>query len=353
MNNFLTKTPIKWLIPTVLLTGLLVLSYLILKDFFLTLAWAIIIAYTAWPAYQWLGRRLNGKATLSAAVMTAIIAAGIILTLSWLAAMLQNEIKLAYQALAAALSQDHYQLPDTISHIPWLGHYLQEWLDLINNDRMGVTKQLIDWARQWLGQVAQFVGGVGRYVMNLGFVLVTVFFCFRDGKDIIRQLQQGLINFLGEYQQVYLQAAADTTREVVYGIVLAALGHGVTAGLGYAVAGVQAPVLLGAVTAVLALIPMGAMVAWLSIAIMLLVSGQIWPGVGLLLWGFLAISTVDNVIRPIVISGTSKVPFLVVMFGVFGGLSAFGLIGLFLGPVILSVLLAVWRAWLMQQQENE
>ncbi|MDD5276140.1 MAG: AI-2E family transporter [Methylovulum sp.] len=353
MNNHTTKMPKQWLIPAVFLTGLLLLSYLILQEFLLTLAWAFIIAYTAWPPYQWLRRRLNGKATLSAAVMTAIIAATITLTLYWLVAMLQNEIKLAYQALAATLSKDHYELPGVISRIPWLGHYLQEWLDRINDDRMGMTKQLIDWAKQWLGQFAQFIGGVGRYVMNLGFVLVTVFFCFRDGKDIIRQLQQGLIHFLGEYQQVYLQAAGDTTRAVVYGIVLAALGQGIIAGFGYAVAGVQAPVLFATITALLALIPMGAMVVWLSIAIMLLASGQIWPGVGLLLWGFLAISTVDNVIRPIVISGASQVPFLVVMFGVFGGLSAFGVIGLFLGPVILSVLLAVWRAWLMQQQEGE
>ncbi len=353
MNNYLTKTPVQWLIPAIFLTGLLLLGYLILQEFLLTLAWAIIIAYTAWPPYLWLKRRLNGHATLSAAVMTSIIAAAITLTLYWLGAMLQNEIKLAYQALAATLTEERYQLPDAISRIPWLGHYLQEWLDRLNSDRVGVTKQLIGWARQWLGQFAQVIGGVGRYVMHMGFVLVTVFFCFRDGKDVIRQLQQGLIHFLGEYQQVYLQAAGDTTRAVVYGIVLAALGQGITAGAGYAVAGVQAPVLFGTITAVLALIPMGAMAVWLSIAIMLLATGQIWPGVGLLLWGFLVISTVDNVIRPIVISGTSQVPFLVVMFGVFGGLSAFGVIGLFLGPVILSVLLAVWRAWLMQQQKSE
>jgi Ca2+-transporting ATPase len=282
--------------------------------------------------------------------MTAIIAAVITLTLYWLAAMLQNEIKMAYQTLVESFARGPYQLPEAIRLIPWLGHYLQDWLDRLSSDRAGVAAMLVDWAKQWLGEFAQFLGGVGHYMMNLGFILVTVFFCFRDGKEVIRQLQQGLICFLGEYQQVYLQAAGDTTRAVVYGIVLAAIGQGITAGIGYAVAGVQAPVLFGTVTAVLALIPMGAMLVWLSIAVMLLATGQVWPGIGLLLWGFLAISTVDNVIRPIVISGASQVPFLVVMFGVFGGLSAFGVVGLFLGPVILSVLLAVWQAWLKQQQ---
>jgi P-type Ca2+ transporter type 2C len=83
---------------------------------------------------------------------------------------------------------------------------------------------------------------------------------------------------------------------------------------------------------------------------MLILMDKRWQGVALLLWGILVISTVDNLIRPMVISGTSRVPFLVVMFGVLGGLAAFGVVGLFLGPVILAVLLSVWQAWLKQQQ---
>lgn len=75
-------------------------------------------------------------------------------------------------------------------------------------------------------------------------------------------------------------------------------------------------------------------------------------GTGLLLWGFFIVSTLDNVVRPLVISGASRVPFLVVMFGVLGGLTAFGVVGLFLGPMILAVLLAVWQAWLEQQESN-
>jgi len=350
MNEFLNNTAIRFFIPALFLAGILLLSFIILRDFFLVLVWAFIIAYVVWQPYLWLRRRLHDNANLSAAVMTAIIAAAISLTLFWLAAMLQNEIKMAYQTLIENYAQGPYKLPDAVSRIPWLGDDLQAWLDRVTGDQAGVTAQLVEWAKQWLGELGKFLGNIGRYVIKLGFVLVTLFFCFRDGQGAISQLQQGLIRFLGGYQQVYLQAAGDTTRAVVYGIVLAALGQGVTAGIGYAVAGVQAPVLFGAVTAVLALIPMGAMLVWVSIGVMLLATGQVWPGAGLLLWGFLVVSTIDNVIRPLVISGTSQVPFLVVMFGVFGGLSAFGMVGLFIGPVILSVLLAVWQAWLKQQQ---
>jgi len=353
MNDYPGNTPIRQLIPGILLVGLLLLGFMVLREFLLTLTWALIIAYVVWPLYRRLRQQLKGNATLSAALMTAIIAATIFLTVYWLAAMLQDELKNAYQILVSGFSQDTFHLPDFISRIPWLGNTAQEWLDRLTDDRAKAMTQFAAWAQQWSGEFAKFLGGIGRYVMKLGVILVTVFFCFRDGDQAVRQLQLGLVQFLGKYQHVYLQAAGHTTRAVVYGLVLAALGQGMLAGLGYFVAGVQAPVLLGAVTALLALVPMGATLVWMPLSIMLMLSDQPWQGVGLLLWGFLAVSTVDNLIRPLVISGAGRIPFLVVMFGVLGGLTAFGAIGLFLGPVILAVLLAVWKAWLKQQIDEQ
>lgn len=352
MNDLLDYKPVRYLIPGILLVGLIVLSFMVLREFLLALVWAIIIAYVMWPPYQWLRCQLKDRAILSAGVMTAIIAAVISMTLYWLLAMLQDETKIAYESLMGSFTHGPYQLPDFIGRIPWLGSYLQDWLDRLTNDRAELAAQLANWAKQWLGGFAMFLGGIGHNVLKLGVVLVTVFFCFRDGKEIIKQLQQGLVRYLGKYQHVYLQAAGNTARAVVYGLVLAALGQGILAGFGYAVAGVKAPILFGALTALLALIPMGATLVWFPIGIMMTLTDQLLPGLGLLLWGFLVVSTVDNVIRPLVISGASRVPFLVVLFGVLGGLSAFGVVGLFLGPVILAVLLSVWQAWLKQQQEE-
>jgi Ca2+-transporting ATPase len=267
--------------------------------------------------------------------------------------MLQDELKIAYQILIGGLNQESYTLPDFIKRIPWLGDTAQQWLDRLPDDRAKAMAQFAEWAQQWSGDIAKFLGNIGRNMMKLGVILVTVFFCFRDGDKAVGQLQLGLVQFLGKYQHVYLQAAGNTTRAVVYGLVLAALGQGVLAGLGYAVAGVQAPVLFGAVTALFAMVPMGATLVWLPLSVMLLLTGQPWQGAGLLLWGVLAVSTVDNVIRPLVISGAGRIPFLVVLFGVLGGLTTFGAIGLFLGPVILAVLLSVWQAWLKLQQHEK
>jgi Ca2+-transporting ATPase len=352
MNNPLGTTPTRYLIPAVFLIGLLLLSYRVLSGFLISIIWAFIIAYVTWPLYQRLREKLKHNDNLSAGLMTAVIAVGIGLVVFWLVAMLQDEVKGAYQTLVLGFNQESYQLPEALRRWHWLADFLQPWIDRLNHDRTGLVKEIAESAQQWLGHFGQFLGGFGRYVMHLGFTLVVLFFCYRDGAAALVQLRRGLIDFLGEYQNVYLQAVGDTTRAVVYGLVLAAIGQGFLAGLGYAVAGVQAPMLFGVITALLALVPMGAMLIWLSLGVSLLLDGQMLAGAGLLAWGFFAISTVDNIIRPIVISGTGQVPFLVVMFGVFGGLTAFGPIGLFLGPVVLSVLLSVWQAWLMLQTEG-
>jgi Ca2+-transporting ATPase len=350
MNDLLNEKPTRYLIPGILLVGLSILAYLVLREFLITITWALIIAYVMWPVYRWLKNRLKNRGTISAAVMTGLIAVIILSILYGLADLLQEELKITYQSLADSLAGNNLQLPKVVRDLPWLGDYLQQNLDRFSNDKESIARQLIEWSRQGLGEFAKFLGGLGHYAVKLTLVLVTLFFCFRDGETAVYQMQKGLVRFLGKYQHVYLHAAVGTIRAVVYGLVLAALAQGILAGLGYAVAGVKAPALFASVTALLALVPMGATVVWIPLSLGLIFQGQYWPGIGLLLWGFLVVSTVDNLIRPIVISGTSDVPFLVVMFGVLGGLIAFGAIGLFIGPVILAVLLSVWQCWLKQQK---
>ncbi len=351
MNEFLRNSPLKYVIPGILLIGLLWLSYSILHDFFASIFWAIIIAYVMWPSYSWLRGKLN-NANLSALVFTGLISVLLGLTLYWVLAMMQRELKLIYPLMLNNLAHPNIRLPDEVKNIPWLNNLLQHYLDQINANDAGLKAQLLDWLKQWLREFGNFIGSLGKHIIELGFSLVTLFFCFRDGEKIISQLHQGLAYFLGKYQNIYLKTAGDTARAVVYGLVLAALSQGIIAGIGYNLMGVNAPVLLGAMTALLAMVPFGSTLIWLPVSLGLILANDIWHGVGLILWGIFLISTVDNVIRPLIISGASQIPFLVVMFGVFGGLSTFGGVGLFLGPVILSVSLAVWHAWLRLQINN-
>ena len=124
------------------------------------------------------------------------------------------------------------------------------------------------------------------------------------------------------------------------------------ASLSYIVADVPNPMVLTLVTFVFALIPFGPPVAYGSVALWLFSQGQTVEAAGVLIWGVAIVSSADNVIRPLVISGATKIPFLLIMFGVLGGLASFGLVGLFIGPVILAVLLAIWKEWLQEKIHN-
>ncbi|MCP5339924.1 MAG: AI-2E family transporter, partial [Sinobacteraceae bacterium] len=200
------------------------------------------------------------------------------------------------------------------------------------------------------GEFGGFIGGVGRNAVKLVIALLSLFFMFRDGHVLSAQLSKGMHQFLGNRVDGYLVAIGDTVKAVVYGLVLAALAQGTLAGVGYWFAGLEAPVFLGALTFLIALIPFGVPFMWVGASLWLLLKGETAAAIGLFIWGVTAVSWIDNIVRPLVISGATQIPFLLVMFGVLGGLMSFGLVGLFIGPVILAVLIAVWREWLAEKR---
>jgi predicted PurR-regulated permease PerM len=340
---------VKRIILAFLLGGLVVLSYVVLHLFLVPAAWATILAYVTWPAYRRLRSLMRGNANASALLMTIVLTAACVVPLIWLIVLLRGELVAAYQAVAVFLAHGPHQLPELIARIPWLGQWLQELLNQVSTDPAAFRAQVAEWAGQWTGEAGQLVGGVGRNATKLGFALLTLFFMYRDGESALDQVRRVLRHFLGNRLDAYLASIGGTTKAVVYGLVLTALAQGALAGLGYWVAGMEAPVLLAAFTVLIALIPFGTPFVWGAIGVWLLVTGKTIAGVGLLLWGALVVSWVDNLIRPLVISSATQIPFLLVVFGVLGGLAAFGLVGLFMGPVILAVLMAVWHEWLEEQ----
>ncbi len=340
------QTP-PWLRHTVvmaLLGGLLVAGFVVMRPFLTAIAWAGVLSYVSWPLHLRVRAWLGGRRAWAALVMTSALTLSLGLSLLWLGLLLRSEGVAAVRE-AATLLQAGVRLPEHILHIPWLGPWLQEQLQALSGDRAAWGAPLSELAEQWGGRAMRMVGDVGLNALRFAIALLTSFFLFRDGDRLLDQLRAVLHSLLGNRVHAYFEAVGDTTRAVVYGLLLAALAQGILAGLGYWVAGVRAPVFWAAATAMVALIPFGAPVVWGSIGVWLLLQGQVGAGIGLLLWGALVVSWIDNLVRPLVISGVAKIPFLLVLFGVLGGLAAFGLIGLFVGPVILSILLALWREW--------
>jgi predicted PurR-regulated permease PerM len=329
-----------------LLLLLLGLAYLVLRPFLAAVAWAVILGLSTWPLFERLRARMPRHAGFAALLMTLAMALAFMLPALWLGVLLRDELVRALAEAGTRLAHGDWRLPDALARLPVLGGLLQDLLRDMTTAQAASRWRSAPWSTQAAEQVFSLLGGAGRNAAKFGFALLTLFFVYRDGERGLRQVQAVSRHLLGPRVDAYLQAAADMTRAVLWGLLATSLVQGVFAGLGYWWAGLAAPVLLAALTALFALAPFGTPLVWVPAALWLLLQGRIGAGVGLLLWGLLVVSWVDNLVRPLVISGSTRVPFVLVVFGVLGGLAAFGLVGMFLGPVVLAVLFAVWREWL-------
>jgi predicted PurR-regulated permease PerM len=232
--------------------------------------------------------------------------------------------------------------------IPWIGDQLRDLTTRIAQDPQALGFELRKLSDRSFEQIARVIGDISRNAVKLGFAVLSLFFVYRDGARFAAQLTRALEQVLGPRVDNYLRAIGQTVKAVVYGLGLAALVQGTLAGLGYWAAGVGAPIFLAALTTVCGFIPFAVPVLWGGIGAWLIMTGHTVAGVALLIWGVIVVGWTDHFVRPLLISRGAQIPFIIVLFGVLGGLAAFGLVGLFIGPVILAVLLAVWREWLAE-----
>lgn len=337
------------LLLAVVVSILLYLGYNILAVFLTPMAWAGVLAYVTWPAYTRLLARLGQRHNLTAALMTLSLALLIIIPLLLAVVVLNIEAANVYRIIEQKIISQNLVLPEFAKKWPF-AHELQKILDQLMNNPEAFKEQLQAWFQKAFGAAAQVASGISKNLAKLSMALFILFFFYRDGQKIMQQIQQGLAVLIGDKVHSYIGAIGDTTRAVVYGIVLTAVAQGFLAGIGYAFVGMESPIFLACITTLVAMIPFGTPFAWGSVAVWLLTQGYTVDALILAAWGTLVISWVDNIIRPLVISSATEIPFLAVMFGVLGGLAAFGMIGLFVGPVILAVLIAIWRQWLESEQ---
>ena len=330
---------------------LLFLSFNVLKYFIVPVLWAAIIAYMTWPCYQWIYRKCGSHATLSATLMISLIILLIGIPLTFGIFMLQHEGRSLYYELQKQVFSGHLNVPDFIRQLPFIGKEITRTLHDINTDPNSIVQTVSIWIQSHLNYGRFVLNEIGKNIIKLCFAVMSLFFFYRDGQTILNQVSKALEMVIGPRIHHYLDTISETTRAVVYGVGLTAVAQAVLAGLSYLVAGVPNPMVLTIVTFLLALIPFGTPLAYGSVALWLFSQGQTVEAIGVMAWGVCIVSTSDNVIRPLVISGATQIPFLLIMFGVLGGIASFGLVGLFIGPVILAVLLAIWREWLHETNE--
>ncbi|MBM0104605.1 AI-2E family transporter [Steroidobacter sp. S1-65] len=335
-----------------LILGILLLTFTVLQPFIVPLIWGAILAYVSWPMHLRVLKMCGNRSSVASLITTLIVTVIIVVPLVWLILLARVEALAAYQAIQEFLATKPV-LPQAIRDLPYVGAQAQQILDQLASDPTALRGQVLVLMEQSSVEVTRLIGGAGRNIAKLFFAVFSLYFLLRDGPRLMREARAVLEGILGPRVHDYLDAAGYTTQAVVYALMLGALAQGAVAGIGYWIFGVEAPVLMGAVTVLIALVPFGAPMVWGSLAVWALVRGDMVNGVGLILWGLILVSWVDNIVRPLVISNATRMPFLLVVFGVLGGVLAFGLVGLFIGPVLLAVSLAIWREWLEEHSTKE
>ena len=319
--------------------------FIILRPFLTAVLWAAILTFSTWPVYLRMKEILNGRRTLAASIMTVAIAILVVAPFVIVAAGLaDNSITLA-TAARRFIDQGLPDPPTWLSRLPLVGSSLEQYWGGLMHDGTA----LVDEARRLLPalrSVSLFVGeALGSGLVQLGLSVFLAFFLYRDGESIARQLRGAGSRLVGEQAQRLFEVAGGTVISVVYGILGTALAQGMLAGIGLAIAGVPAAPLLGLAVFFLSIVPVGPPLVWLSASAWLFWNGSVGWAIFMLLWGFFVISSVDNVIKPWLISRGARLPFATVLLGVAGGALTFGFIGVFIGPTLLAVgtrMLAEW-----------
>lgn len=337
----------------VLLFGLIFilfyLSFQVLKYFIVPVLWAAIIAYITWPLYHSVQKLCGPRPTLSATIMISMVVLVVGIPVTFAIFMLQHEGRNLFYELQRQVFSGHLDVPQFIRDLPIIGKEVTRTLKEINTDPNSIVQNVSGWFQSHLNYGRLVLSEISKNIFKLCFAVMSLFFFYRDGQTILNQVSKALEMVIGPRIHHYLDTISETTRAVVYGVGLTAIAQALLAGLSYFVAGVPNPMVLTIVTFIFALIPFGPPVAYSAVSLWLFSQGQTIEAIGVMVWGVCVVSTADNVIRPLVISGATQIPFLLIMFGVLGGLASFGMVGLFVGPVILAVLLAIWREWLHEQ----
>ena len=326
---------------------LMYLLHAILSPFLGTLVWAAAIGVITYPLYERLLARYKGREITAAALLTAAVVLAVIIPLIGLIFTISHEAALAYQYLEASTAGgSSLALGNLLNHpavIPWL----EKIRPLTSSLNLDLDAMLLPTVKKGIAAMLNYSTGILKnffgFLFKLILMVIALFFFYKDGARFLERfllvvaIRDGLMTTIIDTIKRVLGA-------VMYGIVLTCLVQGTLGGLGFWAAGLPSPILFGALMAICALIPViGTALIWLPGALYLLMQGQTIHALLLIAWGAVVVSGIDNIIRPLFISGIAKLHILVIVLGVLGGLLAFGITGVVAGPVILALALVFFE----------
>ena len=328
---------------TALLLGIALFK--IVQPFIGPLLWAMFIAFLLYPLHVWLTKRLKGRAQLSAALLTVLTLIVLIGPLAALSAAFAAQVGDLLQQVQSTVADQTRNNVFDLTKVPWISDTLG-WLDgTFGISVAQIRGYVVEASRAVLQSLASLGGKVfiGAFGAVFGFVLIMfmLFFFIRDGAGMVATLRE-LIPMSRQQKTKLFDHLAAVTRALVYGTGLTALIQGTLVGIAFLIVGLPSALVFGVIAALAALLPFGGTaLVWIPAAIVLAAQGRWGATAFMVIWGALLVSLVDNVVRPLLVSGRAPVGTLTVFIGVLGGIAAFGAIGLFLGPVVLALIIAL------------
>jgi predicted PurR-regulated permease PerM len=341
----------RWLLLLVLVAGAYFLS-----GFLVPALAALIIGLATWSLYQRLLQRWCGGNTAVAAAVALLIVLLVLVVPLFLA--LSYAFREASHLVAWVMEANRVgvAVPTWITSMPVVGERLGVyWRTYLGEPHaVGELVQLV--SGEHLGNIYRMAltatGNVFQLLLSVLFMLITLFFVYKDGASMVGQLDLLGERILPARWQRFSRVVPATVSATVTGMCLIALGEGVVLGVAYWIAGVPSHMLLAVITGFMALVPGGAPLCFTLVSLYLIGSNHVVAGIGLFLWGTIELFIVDKTLRPRLVGGPVKLPFLPTFFGLVGGVKTLGIVGLFVGPVLMALLVAIWREWVRNVVEE-
>jgi predicted PurR-regulated permease PerM len=332
------------------LSLLLFTCYEVMQPFIFDFLWAAILCFVTWPLYA---KLRSWQLSPDWAASAMVVPISILLLTPFVAAAfsLSDDINDVLQWLNAHT----HSWPDSpiwLGKLPVIGENASQAWEKLGED----SSKLVNFGRQYalsvsswlLEQSINLLGQLG----HMSLAILVLYFFYRDGEHVIEHVIIALQRLAGAQTQRILQIVRSSLRAVVYGILGTALVQALASILGLMVAGVPYAFVLGAVSFFLMIIPNAGTLLWLPIAAWMFFTGEVGWAIFISLWFSLFVGTIDNWLRPILISREVELPFVLIVFGIFGGLLAFGFIGVFIGPTLLATSYALIVDWLIRKEHE-
>ncbi len=331
-------------ITLVVLAMLVVGVFLVLRPFLTAILWAAILVITTWPLFQWVRDRTRRPGT-AATLMTLLILVVAVSPFVIAGVTLADNAGRLLDFVRTLVERGPPDAPAWLRDLPLIGERAAEYWGQFAHDGAAMLVELRRLTLPMKDFAYRSGAQVGAALLELTFSVFIAFFFYKDGDGIMQRVRSAVKRIAPTRGAHMLEVAGDTTRAVVYGILGTALAQGVLMAVGLYMAGIVAAPLLGLVTFFLSPVPVGPPIVWLAAAAWLFTDGQLGWAIFMLAWGALVVSSIDNVLKPMIISRGSDLPFVLVLLGVLGGVVAFGFIGVFVGPVLLALGSALVKEW--------